>query len=257
MTNMKFKAWIVISSAAFSVACAEGNGSGAGTGGATATGGTAIASTGGTASTATGGAGTTTAGGTTSTSGGSGSTDTGSGGSSSSTTSCTPVTTGPQDEAQQWWAGDSEMDDAVVGEDNKSIADPTGIEGLDEWDGPTGWANISYNFGAGGACVDATGASTVSIDVTSQNAGDIRIALQTEATEETANHFQQTVTFTAGETKTVTLNLDGSGLSESWQGETAGTWDPAHLMSVVVIPLETDENGLAPYDIAADNVVVN
>src|SRR5690606_18763107 len=130
------------------------------------------------------------------------------------------------------------------------------IAGLDMWDGPTGWANVSYAFGATGACVDGSAATSVSVSVTGNVAGSYRIALVTQATLASSNHYQSTQTFTAGETKTVTLNLDGSNLTSSWQPP-EGTFDRAHLLQVVVLPLTTDEAGLAAYDFSMDNVTVN
>ncbi len=170
---------------------------------------------------------------------------------------CAPITIGPNDVADMWWAGDSETGDIVIGADHKSISDATGIAGLDQWGGPIGWAYISYSFEPLGACVDATDATSISVTVTSQKAAGLRFSLKTESTAVTANHYQAYATFAAGETKTITLLLDGTGLTQSWPGETVEPWDPQHLLQLVVIPLTADANGLAPYDISAKDVVVN
>jgi hypothetical protein len=144
----------------------------------------------------------------------------------------------------------------VIGGDNKSISDATGIVGLDNWGGPTGWANVSYAFGPASECRDASAATSISVDVTSEEAGPIRISLHTEASDASSNHFRVLETFAAGETKTITLNLDGSNLQSSWAPADA-VWDPEHLIALIVIPIGTDDVGLAPYGISMTNIVVN
>lgn len=185
-------------------------------------------------------------------SGAGGGTTSGSGGGTTAT--CTALAAGSYDTAEQWWAGSSDAS-GTAGADNKSISGPA-IAGTDMWGGPTGWANVSYAFGAAGACVDASALTSISVDVTANVAGSYRIALKTEATNTTSNHYQVTDSFTMGETKTVTLNLDGSNLAPSWMPPD-GTFDAAHLLQVVVLPLGADESGLLAYDFAMANVTVN
>lgn len=136
------------------------------------------------------------------------------------------------------------------GADNKSISGPA-IAGVDEWGGPSGWANVAYAFGA--TCVDASGLSSISVDVTANVAGQYRIALKTEASSTSANHYQITETFTMGETKTITLQLNASNLAPSWM-PADGAFDAAHLLQVVVLPLGGDESGLLAYDFGMSNV---
>ncbi|MCH2109268.1 MAG: hypothetical protein MK135_08060 [Polyangiaceae bacterium] len=162
--------------------------------------------------------------------------------------SCAAITTGAQTVEGNWWAGSS-VDTLEVAADFKSISSSTG------WgtDVDSDWAQISYEFDTN--CVDASNATSISVDLSSQAGGNYRVAIQTKTSQPTSNHYKMETTLPAGGAMTtVTLNL--STLEPAWDDGMNTPFDLANVMALIVMPRDQGMTGWAAFDISATNVVV-
>jgi len=258
MKLIKIGTIILLGSTAFAAAC-SGDG-GEGTGG---TGGT-IGSGSGTGS----GAGTSTgAGSGTGGSGAGGSVGTGGGGN----TTCTAVVAGDLADPVKFFSGDSaDSGTSTPGTGSIQHAGPEVADPDAQGAGEYPWVSLSYAFGAAeGDCGNISALSTITLDVTSVNAGSIRIGLSIPATPPAAeggnctgndcsNHFSVTEAFTPGQTKTITLQADGSNLDHAWAGGVA-TFTPNNVLQIVVSALPDSaaspaSDSIPAYDITIGNI---
>ncbi len=171
----------------------------------------------------------------------------------SGTVGCITLVPSSDLNADYWYAGDSEAGDVVVATGNNGLTDSTGIPGLDEWGGPSGWASVSYALAPDGGC--ATGATSIKVTVNATVAGDYRVSLATTASNPSSNHYGETKTLTPGAT-VYTLPTNGTGLGLSWEDAAAPAFDAAHLLQVVIQPRSGDAAGLAPYGFTVDAIVI-
>ncbi len=260
MKLIKIGTIILLGSTAFAACGGTGDGDTGGTGGEGATPGTGGAGN----DTGAGNTGNTTS--TGAATGAGGTIGTGGGGN----TACTTVAAGALADPVKFFGGDSTPKDGTetAGTGSLQYAGPEEVDPDAQGAGAYPWVSVSYALAEQNGCADLSGLTSISLDVTSANAASMRIGISIPSTTPVAeggtctdgcsNHFVLAETFTAGQTKTITINADGSNLGPSWTPSTF-TFTPNNVLQLVVNLLPDPDadpasDNIPAYDITVSNI---